>query len=115
MSGTQVFPPVGTAAENAAIAAAGSLAALQANLTAAGSPLAGSITPKPLVQSRTIWVTLATLILSWACARYGLALDPDAQAGAVGAAVMVATAVMRAITRAPIAGVLTVPPVPPKA
>ena len=104
-----------TREENAAVAGASSVALLQSNLAAIGSPLAASLTPKPLVASRTLWVTLATLALSYACAKYGLALDADQQAGLITVAVMAETTVMRAITRAPIGGVLTVPPVPPKA
>jgi hypothetical protein len=108
MSGAQTFPPVGSPKENAAVAAAGSVNALQANLAAVGSPLAESLTPKPLVQSRTLWATLATLALSYACAKYGLALDADQQAGLITVAVMAETTIMRALTRAPIAGVLSV-------
>lgn len=67
--------------------------------------LAAKWTGKSLVASKTIWGTLATMIVSWAVTKYGLNWPPEVCAEVSGVAVMVATAGLRLVTELPITGI----------
>lgn len=67
--------------------------------------LAAKWTGKSLVASKTIWGTLATMIVSWAVTKYGLGWSPEVCAEVSGVAVMVATAFLRLVTELPITGI----------
>ena len=75
-----------TAAVNAAIATAKSLPNLIANLYALDPALATQLESKTLLASKTPWGTLTAGVVAWVSSRY-----------------------MRALTKQPIAGVLTSP------
>lgn len=69
--------------------------------------LAASLTGKALIASKTVWGTLAAMLVSWAVTRWGLGWDADTCAEVSGVLVMAATAGLRAITKAPVTGVVT--------
>ncbi len=69
--------------------------------------LAASLTGKALLASKTVWGTLAAMVVSWAVTRWGLGWDADTCAEVSGVLVMGATAGLRAITKAPVTGIVT--------
>ena len=99
-----------TTAVNDAIAAAKSLPNLIANLYALDPALATQLETKPLLASRTPWGTLAAGIVAWLSTRYGFGFDETTCSLLSGIAVLIGSYTMRALTRQPIAGVLTTPP-----
>ena len=104
-----------TAAVNEAIAAAKSLPNLIANLYALDPALVTQLESKPLLASKTPWGTLAAGVVGWLSSRYGFGFDETTCGLISGAAVVVGSYLMRALTKQPIAGFLATPPVPAKA
>ncbi len=100
-----------TAAVNEAIAAAKSLPNLIANLYALDPALATQLETKPLLASKTPWGTLAAGVIAWVSSRYGFGFDETTCGLLSGMAVLLGSYAMRAVTKQPIAGVLTTPPV----
>jgi hypothetical protein len=87
-----------------------SLQDLIARAELADPVFAAALKGKALIASKSVWGTLATMGLSWAAGRYGLALDADAAAMVSGALVMITTTVMRLITAGPITGIVNAKP-----
>ena len=102
-----------TAAVNDAVAAAKSLPNLIANLYAVDPALATQLESKPLLASKTPWGTLGAGAVAWVSSRYGFGFDETTCGLVSGAAVLLGSYVLRALTKQPIAGVLTTPPVTP--
>ena len=98
-----------TLAVNEAIAAAKSLPNLVANLYALDPALATQLESKPLLASKTPWGTLAAGVIAWISSRYGFGFDETTCGLLSGVAVLIGSYVMRALTKQPIAGVLTTP------
>lgn len=69
--------------------------------------LAAKWTGKALVASKTVWGTLATMMVSWAVTRWGLGWDPQTCAEASGVLVMAATLGLRSASELPITGLFT--------
>lgn len=114
MSGT-IAPaaPASTKAtlETSAIKAAQDLPDLLAKLQAVDSPLADQITGKSLVASKTPVVTLLVTGIAWVSAKYGLGWDESTDTAIAGAALLVASYVMRFISTTPITGLFKAKPV----
>ncbi len=96
-----------TSLTDTAVAAAKNLPDLVANLKQIDSPLAQQIEGKPLAASRTPWGTLATGVVAWLAAKYGLGWDEQTCALVAGAATLLGGYAMRLITSAPITGLFS--------
>ena len=94
---------------NAIVARARSLPELIEMLPPA---MAEQLETKPLLLSKSPWGTLAAAVLAWVSTRYGLGWDEATCSVIAGAAVLLGSYAMRAMTKQPIAGVVTTPPLP---
>ena len=99
-----------TTAVNDAVAGAKSLPGLISNLQALDPALATQLEAKPLLFSKTPWGTLAAGLIGWASARYGLGLDANTTALIAGLCVLAGSYAMRAVTKQPTSGLVTVTP-----
>jgi hypothetical protein len=102
----------GTAVVNKAIALAQDVPTLVAGLEQINPKLAEQITGKALINSRSPWGTLAAGAVGWAASHYGLGWDEGTASAIGGAAVLLGSYAMRAITSSPITGLTAAPPVP---
>ena len=98
-----------TAAVNDAVAAARSLPNFIANLYAIDPALATQLESKPLLASKSPWGTLGAGLVAWLSSRYGFGFDETTCGLVSGVAVLLGSYVMRAITKQPIAGIITTP------
>ena len=93
------------------IAGARSAPELIARARSEGDPkLAEALTGKALLAARSPYGVVATYIITWLAAKYGLGWDANIVALVAGAAVYVAALLFRKITSAPIVGIVRVPP-----
>ncbi len=99
-----------TTAVNGAVAGARSLPGLITNLQSIDPTLATQLTAKPLLASKSPWGTLAAGAVGWLSARYGLGLDDTTTALIAGLCVLAGSYAMRAITKQPTSGLVTVVP-----
>lgn len=98
---------------NAAVARAQSLPGLVAELRQIDPALAGQLTGKTLLASRSPWGTLAAGLVGYVSARYGLGFDETTTGLVAGASVLVGSYAMRLLTRQPITGIVAAPVGPP--
>lgn len=98
---------------NQAIADAKTLPQLIANLP---PDVAIQLEAKPLIASRTVYGTFLATLIGLAAAKYGLGFDTQTDQLLAGGVVLVATtltsAVLRMMTKQPIAGLLNAPVTP---
>ncbi len=92
-----------------AVAEARTLPGLVANLRAVDPALAAQLEPKALIYSRTPIVTLVVMVVAWLSARYGLGWDATTDNAVACVCVVVASYLMRLITRRPIDGWFATP------
>lgn len=121
MFGPQITPPP-PKPEDLAVAGSDSLNGFVASLRAVNPGLATQIEGKSLLGSKTIYIQLATPVVSFiagqALAKYGLALDDDSAKTLAGLLALgmsaIAGIIVRLFTRAPITSLLPKnPAVPP--
>jgi hypothetical protein len=99
--------PITPAGRDRLIAEARTLPGLIAAAQVSDPALAEQLTGKALVYSRTVWGTPIVMVVSWAASRYALGWDPATCSAVAGALTWAAVIALRAITKAPISGVLT--------
>jgi hypothetical protein len=99
------------ALQNRIVADARSMPDLIAAAKAADPALAEQLTGKALLYSRTVWGTPIVMLITWGASRYGLGWDVETCSAVAGAITWCAVVALRYVTRAPIAGIVTVPPV----
>lgn len=102
-----------TAVVNAAVAAASSFPGFVANLERASPDLAKEFESKPLIYSKTVWGVVLTYAIGLLSTRLGLGLDEHTSELVTGVVLLAVTAALRAVTRRPIAGIVSAP-VPPE-
>ena len=93
-----------------AIAAAKSLPDLIGRLEQADPQLAQQLQGKSLAASRTPWGTLAAALVAWLSSRYGLGWDDQVSALVGGLGLLAGAYLMRALSSAPIRGLLRLAP-----
>ena len=77
--------------------------------------IAAALEGKALLASKTVWGTAITMAVTWGVSRYGLGWSPDVCAQVAGALTMVATVVLRSLTKTPVTGIVSNPGIaPPK-
>ncbi len=95
---------------NGAIAAASSFPGFVANLERTNPDLAKEFESKPLLYSKSVWGVMLTYAIGLLSTRLGLGLDEHTAELVTGLVLLVVTAALRAVTRRPIAGIVTAPP-----
>lgn len=100
-------PVTRSALVNDAVARAQDLPQLVDQLKQVDPGLAQQFTGKALVASKTVWGVGATMIVTYVATTYGLGWDHDTVELVSGLAVIVATAVFRKLSSAPISGIFT--------
>lgn len=98
-----------TAIINAAVGAASSFPGFVANLERTSPDLARQFESKPLLYSKSVWGVMLTYAIGLLSTRLGLGLDEHTAELVTGVVLLVVTAALRAVTRRPIAGIVTVP------
>jgi hypothetical protein len=93
---------------DSAVTAAQSLPDLIGKLEAIDPVLASQLSGKALLASRTPWGVLASGIVGWIVAHYGLGLDEATTNSIAGLFVLIGSFAMRYITRTPITSI-TIP------
>lgn len=107
------IPITESAAVNTAIADAKDLPALVTKLNEIDPAYGQQLTGKALLASKTPWGTLAVGAAAWLSTHYGLGWDEATASLVGGAAVLVGSYAMRALTHTPITSVVTpTPPLP---
>ncbi len=94
---------------NSAVAGAKDLPDLVKRLDAVDPSAAQAITGKALIASRTPWGVLATMLVTWASAKYGLGWDADTCTLVAGAGAFIGSYAMRYVTTGPIRTLVTTP------
>ena len=89
------------------IADAKSLPDLIAKAQTVDPALAEQLTAKSLAASKTPWGTLASGIIGWLVAHYGLGWDSATCDLVAGGAVLLGSYAMRYVTKSPIGGILS--------
>ena len=98
-------------AEAAAIRTAAALPSLLVTATATDPAPVASVTGKALIASRTPWGTILLPVVVYVAGRYGFGWSTDIDTLVAGAAVLVGSYAMRAITSLPISGLFHKKPV----
>lgn len=72
---------------------------------AADPALAEQLTGKALIASKSVWGPAASMVVSWAVAKWGLGWDSDTCSAVAGGVALFASAAARALTSGPITGI----------
>lgn len=94
---------------DAAVAAASSFHSFVSNLERVNPALAQQFESKPLLYSKSVWGVALTYAVGLLSTRLGLGLDEHTADLVTGAVLLLVAAVLRRLTRRPIAGIVTTP------
>ena len=103
------MPITATAAVTSAISAAQGLPSLIANLEAVQPGLAAQLETKPLLYSKSIYAPPLAYALTLASTHFALGWDDATSMLVTGAILFVVSAAVRAVTKQPIAGIVSTP------